>query len=164
MELNSTSTTRDITHSIVKPRSKSSLQCLPIENFGWQRCQSWGIQQGIAFLCDFPESMQQTACKIAAGPKTCRMISCVSNSGIWLCNDVSSPLHSGNDLHKIHVTQNDHPIHPSCNYLGSYAQDIYDKCVWDDDYSGFDVLFTGGQEFDTDNYNIIVHSTSCVLG
>jgi hypothetical protein len=55
------------------------------------------------------------------------------------------------------VTQNDYAIHPSCNYLSSYALDIVNSCSW----ASGGVEYTGGQEFDTDNYNVIVHSTSC---
>lgn len=46
-------------------------------------------------------------------------------------------------------------IDPSCAYLAGYAQDILDRCSIPSRNA------VKGQEFDTDQYNIIVKSDSC---
>jgi hypothetical protein len=46
------------------------------------------------------------------------------------------------------VAKNDYAICPGAAYLASYAQDINNRCSrWVD--------LSGGQEFDTDSYNVI---------
>lgn len=50
--------------------------------------------------------------------------------------------------------QNPYHIAPNCAYLGSYAQDLVASCSYTT-YAPIDDQ-TGGQEFDTDGYNIIV--------
>ena len=87
--LNSVAATREI--STVELRSKSTLNCLPIGNWGWTGAYQFPIVQSIAFLNSIPGSEQQSACYVGAGPATCVRIACLDNSGIWLCNDVSPP-------------------------------------------------------------------------
>jgi len=55
------------------------------------------------------------------------------------------------------LQQNSYDIWPNCGYLASYAQDIENSCSIDD----ADVWFTGGQEFDSDKYNVIVRDDNC---
>ncbi|PYH40792.1 uncharacterized protein BP01DRAFT_192925 [Aspergillus saccharolyticus JOP 1030-1] len=74
-------------------------------------------------------------CKVGAGPSTCARISCSYDSGIYLCND------------------NAWEIEPKCSYLATYAEDIMTQC--------YDGMYINGQEFDTDNYNIIVAGELC---
>ncbi|KAH8650554.1 hypothetical protein BGZ60DRAFT_534212 [Tricladium varicosporioides] len=74
-------------------------------------------------------------CDIGPGPGNCGRISCSYGSGIYLCND------------------NNYMISPNCGYLATYAQDLCDAC----NRKGY----TCGQQFDTDNYNVIVHGDSC---
>ncbi|KAH6664638.1 hypothetical protein B0J14DRAFT_493296, partial [Halenospora varia] len=61
------------------------------------------------------------------------------DSGIYLCND------------------NRYTITPSCQYIASYASDITTTCH----ISGGRQGSSCGEHFDTDNYNVIVHSDSC---
>ncbi|KAJ9668323.1 hypothetical protein H2201_001371 [Coniosporium apollinis] len=58
----------------------------------------------------------------------CVQLSCINNSGVVLCND------------------NDWQIAPMSDYIASYAGDIIDLCG----------RYPGGQEFDSDGYNVIV--------
>ncbi|PYI14289.1 hypothetical protein BO86DRAFT_99954 [Aspergillus japonicus CBS 114.51] len=74
-------------------------------------------------------------CKVGAGPGTCARISCSYDSGIYLCND------------------NAWEIEPKCSYLATYAEDIMTQC--------YDGMYINGQEFDTDNYNVIVAGDLC---
>ncbi|KAJ6540852.1 hypothetical protein DFH09DRAFT_1175448 [Mycena vulgaris] len=67
----------------------------------------------------------------------CSRISCSYNAAIYFCND------------------NNGHISPQSFYLASYAADILPACSAYYDYSAT------GQEFDTDNYNIIVRSDNC---
>jgi hypothetical protein len=53
--------------------------------------------------------------------------------------------------------QNDYEINPSAVYLATYAMDIGNSCQ----ISPGGHYFVGGQEFDTDNYNIIVQAGAC---
>ncbi|KAH8592927.1 hypothetical protein B0O99DRAFT_224553 [Bisporella sp. PMI_857] len=92
------------------------------------------IGDGIYYLKRLPG-----ACSVGAGWGTCTRLSCSYSSGIYLCND------------------NTFPIAPTCSYMALYAEDILRGCPQD--------ISTGtgrirGQEFDTDNYNIIVSAPS----
>ncbi|KAF2112725.1 hypothetical protein BDV96DRAFT_633958 [Lophiotrema nucula] len=83
------------------------------------------------------------ACYVGGGPRTCVHLSCVNDGGnnaVSLCND------------------NKAAIAPTCAYLGTYAQDICGgKCAFSVDAGVFfPFIFCGGQEFDTDHYNVIV--------
>ncbi|KAI0509154.1 hypothetical protein F5B22DRAFT_649201 [Xylaria bambusicola] len=74
-------------------------------------------------------------CGVPAGPKTCSVLTCTRNAAVWLCND------------------NDGPIAPPCSSLASYVADITGKCG-QDYYHG--VRYCKGQEFSSDNYNVVV--------
>ncbi|KAI0415711.1 hypothetical protein F5X98DRAFT_376469 [Xylaria grammica] len=74
-------------------------------------------------------------CAVAAGPRVCAEVACTRNAAVWLCND--------------NVT----PIAPLCSSLASYVADIVSTCG-SEYYHGS--RYCRGQEFDSDNYNIIV--------
>lgn len=80
-------------------------------------------------------SQMTGTCAVAGGPRVCSVITCTRNAAVWLCND------------------NTTPIAPPCDSLASYVDDIIGKCG-QDYYHGH--RFCRGQEFDTDNYNVIV--------
>ncbi|KAH6681848.1 hypothetical protein B0J14DRAFT_648268 [Halenospora varia] len=76
------------------------------------------------------------------GAHDCVHIACKNDAAIALCND------------------NDYPIQPSCDYLGTYASDIVVYCPG---WSWFGGAHPGscGQYFDTDNYNVVVRESRC---
>ncbi|GAW19544.1 hypothetical protein ANO14919_090320 [Xylariales sp. No.14919] len=74
-------------------------------------------------------------CAVAAGPRVCAEVACTRNAAVWLCND------------------NVAPIAPLCSSLASYVADIVSTCG-SEYYHGS--RYCRGQEFDSDNYNIIV--------
>jgi hypothetical protein len=78
--------------------------------------------------------------------RSCARISCSWTDAVWLCND------------------NDHYIEPSCRYLADYAANIMNACQNVKgkgcrhsacSIGGYTHL-VNGQQFDTDNYNVIV--------
>ncbi|KAI1763251.1 hypothetical protein GGR53DRAFT_531702 [Hypoxylon sp. FL1150] len=91
------------------------------------------IQEGIDYL-----NGKTGRCYIPAGPQYCTRISCSYHSAIFWCND------------------NDHAVWIDCNLWSSYAQAIIDKCTVDDPSQ--DVK---GQQFSTENWNIIVGYSEC---
>ena len=64
---------------------------------------------------------------------SCIRMACLNTSGLYLCNG------------------NDYQIAPSCSYLATYSLDIEESCQ-QQQYS----QSLSGQEFDTDNYNVVV--------
>ncbi|KAI0468973.1 hypothetical protein F4859DRAFT_192534 [Xylaria cf. heliscus] len=74
-------------------------------------------------------------CAVAGGPRVCTVLTCTNNAAVWLCND------------------NTWAISPTCSYLATYVTDIVGTCC-QDYYHGH--RFCRGQEFDSDNYNVIV--------
>ncbi|KAI0803876.1 hypothetical protein GGR55DRAFT_691468 [Xylaria sp. FL0064] len=80
-------------------------------------------------------SKMSGACSVGAGPKVCAVLVCTRNAAVWLCND------------------NSQSIAPSCSSLASYVADIVGKCG-QDYYHGS--RYCRGQEFDSDNFNVIV--------
>ncbi|KUJ19191.1 uncharacterized protein LY89DRAFT_479656 [Mollisia scopiformis] len=109
-------------------RSKSGMLCWPVPSQDWSLCSVSVIGQGITYLDNF-----NGLCGV--GANSCVRISCSYSSAIYLCND------------------NDYGITPTCPYMGSYAQDIINDCSH---CEGPNDCVTCGQEFDSDNYNIIV--------
>ncbi|KAI2626092.1 hypothetical protein GGS26DRAFT_592871 [Hypomontagnella submonticulosa] len=92
---------------------------------------------------DFLKAINQP-CEVAPGPRKCAMLFCRGHpyisSSIWMCND------------------NTTPISRSCGEMADYVLDIldYEDCIVDDRK-----LLYQGQEFDTDNFNIIVEGGGC---
>ncbi|KAH6676389.1 hypothetical protein B0J14DRAFT_560689 [Halenospora varia] len=101
---------------------------------GWGWADSGRIREGINYL-----SVLFGECGVQGGPGACTRISCSYNAGIYLCND------------------NSYAIFPNCGYLASYADDISGQCF----IAGRGNTLTCGQQFDTDNYNVCVHSDRC---
>ncbi|KUJ24691.1 uncharacterized protein LY89DRAFT_727709 [Mollisia scopiformis] len=101
--------------------------CIPVAGQNWQWTLYSPIDAGIKYLKNL-----QGGC--AVGARSCVRISCSYNGAIYLCND------------------NNYAIAPSCYYLATYAEDISRDCWirwhWK--------AYVGGQEFDTDNYNVVV--------
>ncbi|CAG8957724.1 hypothetical protein HYFRA_00000060 [Hymenoscyphus fraxineus] len=73
----------------------------------------------------------QKDCHVDA--RTCVRIGCDTPVGIFLCSE------------------RDDTISPKCDYLASYAEDIFNRC--------FGVAC--GQLFDTDGYNVLVSAADC---
>jgi len=56
------------------------------------------------------------------------------------------------------LRQNNGGIDPQLNYIASYASDIINRCGVAPPFSP---ALAAGQEFDTDNYNVIVREDGC---
>ncbi|KUJ18783.1 uncharacterized protein LY89DRAFT_717320 [Mollisia scopiformis] len=113
------------------PRSKTNMLCYPVN------AQNWG-PAWIPYLYDAINKLSVLGdgdCYVDGGPRWCVMLTCSRGDGIWLCND------------------NMYPISPNCGYLASYAWDMVFQCTHND--------LTGGQEFDSDGYNVVVRNHSC---
>ncbi|MCJ1378930.1 hypothetical protein MMC17_002029 [Xylographa soralifera] len=83
-------------------------------------------------------------CWVPAGPRVCAVVDYMEVDG----GDACATTFACND--------NDYAIDPGCQYLaGDYAQTIFDTCTSNN--------LVHGQEFDTDNYNVIV-SADCPSG
>ncbi|KAF4626802.1 hypothetical protein G7Y89_g11356 [Cudoniella acicularis] len=121
--------------SIVQRDEKTGLFCVPIPGWDWTGADIQRIGQGIQYLDNVD------AYCIANG-HSCSRISCSYNSDIWLCND------------------NDGPIYNGCSYMATFAQDIINSCSVDLAPVTWTTI-AGGQEFDTNDFNIIVRSDSC---
>ncbi|KAI6083181.1 hypothetical protein F4821DRAFT_281077 [Hypoxylon rubiginosum] len=91
------------------------------------------IEEGIDYL-----NGKTGRCYIPAGPQYCSRISCSYHSAIFWCND------------------NDHAVWIDCSLWSQYAQAIIDKCTVDDPSQD-----TKGQQFSTENWNIIVGYSEC---
>ncbi|KAF2836611.1 hypothetical protein M501DRAFT_1059999 [Patellaria atrata CBS 101060] len=90
------------------------------------------ISEGIRYLRDL--SGGNARCGVNG--RSCARISCSWDAGISLCND-----------------RNDH-IDPSCRYLADYAEAIVNDCTRVPNR-------VKGQQFDTDNYNVLVKHNPC---
>ncbi|KAI1407984.1 hypothetical protein F5Y13DRAFT_194831 [Hypoxylon sp. FL1857] len=95
-------------------------------NIWW--AQVFRINQGIEYL-----KGKTGTCSMGPGPRVCTRISCSYKSAIWWCND------------------NDYSIEEDCSIWANYAQDIVDQCQTHDATAR-----VRGQEFSTDNWNIMV--------
>ncbi|CAG8976805.1 hypothetical protein HYALB_00012511 [Hymenoscyphus albidus] len=51
---------------------------------------------------------------------------------------------------------NTYAIAPTCSYLATYAEDIMEKCSEPGDPTIGTPSISCGQQFDTDNYNVII--------
>ncbi|KAK2855559.1 hypothetical protein FQN49_005076 [Arthroderma sp. PD_2] len=90
------------------------------------------IEHGIAFLRRIPQGGD---CSVK-GHRSCARISCSYDSGIFLCND------------------NPYWIERPCHLLGDYAEAILNRCQ-------ASVPKVSGQQFDTDNFNVLVKYDKC---
>ncbi|CAG8955203.1 hypothetical protein HYFRA_00007219 [Hymenoscyphus fraxineus] len=114
-------------------RSKSTIICCRDTNQPWWYGDDPAIQKGIDTLKDRPGS-----CAVAAGPRVCTDLTCDDKHKIQLCND------------------NTYAIEPTCSYLATYAEDIMEKCSEPGDPTIGTPSVSCGQQFDTDNYNVII--------
>ncbi len=103
--------------------------------------------------CNYLHGLFGTRCVVGAGPRVCSRIAYTKGGGVYLCNDVSFRLVCQILTHSLIQMQNNYSIQPDCGYLSTYVGDICNDCYGS--CTGFRV-YAAGQEFDTDNYNIIV--------
>ncbi|KAI1803637.1 hypothetical protein F4811DRAFT_553715 [Daldinia bambusicola] len=132
---NSVSATTSVEEIHKWKRSKSKILCnIPGYSVGLR----WIVLKGYDYL----KNLHQ-ACKVDAGPRKCSMIYCEAGTSIWMCND------------------NTTPISRDCDYIATYALDIVaaEKCQ-SPGPTGAGV-WTNGQEFDTDNFNVIAAGGGC---
>ncbi|KAG5760014.1 hypothetical protein H9Q72_011873 [Fusarium xylarioides] len=101
---------------------------------------------------DYLRSLGNNVCHVGAGPRTCTKIACSTSEAIILCND------------------NGHAILPRCSYLADYIDHIIRACSWTTNSAPCTVKpcapswsrdMVRGQQFDTDNYNVIVAADTC---
>ncbi|KAH8670332.1 hypothetical protein BGZ60DRAFT_563820 [Tricladium varicosporioides] len=129
-------------HALVEraPDNKSDLNCCganPGPPLDWGFAENNVIRyEGIPYL-------QQFHGLCGVGARSCVRVSCSYDSAIHLCND------------------NYFDIYPNCAYIASYATDLVDRCGYFVTRGWFHVSATCGQEFDTDNYNVIVRGDRC---
>ncbi|EHK96258.1 hypothetical protein GLAREA_07562 [Glarea lozoyensis ATCC 20868] len=63
-------------------------------------------------------------------------------------------------INELKNNDNNYSIEPSCKYLATYAEDIKGHCIHTLTSDGITFLTTTcGQQFDTDNYNVVVNLT-----
>ena len=129
--------------------------CWPVPGWDWGLAGAGAIEDGVKYLETLNARLKMDA-------NACSHINCSYNSAIWLCNDVSiiePPSLFVASFNTWFELQNPYLIYPASPYLASYAQDLLNYC------SNFNeepkMQKVGGQEFDTDNYNIIVRADSC---
>ncbi|EPE28266.1 hypothetical protein GLAREA_09386 [Glarea lozoyensis ATCC 20868] len=122
----------------LSPRNKANILCcadagneLANPHLNWTPANPWEIDSGAQYL--------QTIDLCHTGPRQCNRISCSYKAAIFLCND------------------NDYDISPKCAYIASYALDLFNSCRYVKDT----ILGVCGQEFDTDNYNVVVRAAKC---
>ncbi|KUJ23864.1 uncharacterized protein LY89DRAFT_726918 [Mollisia scopiformis] len=120
--------TLDIRHLGKRSKMQPPL-CYPVQD--WGRAETAPINTGIRYL-----NQVQALCGV--GANSCVRVSCSYRAAIYLCND------------------NDYGITPTCPYIASYAQDIINSCNYHRPGGNTWDWSVCGQEFDTDNYNVIV--------
>ncbi|KAH6673094.1 hypothetical protein B0J14DRAFT_592401 [Halenospora varia] len=120
--------------------NKAALNCCganPGPPLDWYFAENGVIRnEGIPYLQNF-----HGLCGV--GARNCVRVSCSYDSAIRLCND------------------NYYDIYPNCAYIASYAADLVDRCGYFLTRGWIHVPATCGQEFDTDNYNVIVREERC---
>lgn len=128
-------------------RSKDGVHCCPVAGQPFSDAYRNDIQGGIQYLQGV--AAQGITCGVGAAgtnavnklSRNCVRISCSDDSAIFLCND------------------NGYIIQPNCAYIASYAQDLINSCTH---YPWFvATAYVCGQEFDTDNYNVVVSYDRC---
>ncbi|KAI1414967.1 hypothetical protein F5Y13DRAFT_196952 [Hypoxylon sp. FL1857] len=96
---------------------------------------------------DFLKKINQP-CEVAAGPRKCALLWCDIGASVWMCND------------------NSDPISRDCSYIATYVLDLIGNldCVSDlktsDGFNEGKALLQG-QEFDSDNFNVIAGGGAC---
>jgi hypothetical protein len=140
--------------------------CIPVAGQDWNFAGAIAIDEGIEYLNGLGATFNQG--------RGCGRVSCSYNSAIYICADVSPEtslpllffsvtfvlLASSLFLDSL-LTSNFLQIDElsiSSSYVASYASDIEKYCTHCVEGK---FCVTGGQEFDTGGYNIIVRSDSC---
>lgn len=127
---------------------KAALLCCPLQN--WNPAVEETIQDEIIWL-------RHLTVRCGVSARSCVRVSCEWDAAIRLCNDVSN-FRFLLLLEYANIRgQNDYDIQPACDYIASYALDILNACTHV--YNG--VFRACGQEFDSDNYNVIVQKLGC---
>ncbi|TVY78243.1 hypothetical protein LSUE1_G003224 [Lachnellula suecica] len=111
--------------------NKDGIICIPVSGQSWTWALTVDIQNGI-------NTINSIGGSLGVNGHQCARLSCnggAPGAGIFLCND------------------NDYKITPGLNYMATYANDIKNKCLINIPFGN---QVSGGQEFDSDNYNIIV--------
>ncbi|KAI1262862.1 hypothetical protein F5Y18DRAFT_429733 [Xylariaceae sp. FL1019] len=94
------------------------------------------VQQGIEYLKDL-----KGTCTNGAGPGNCGRISCSWTAAIYWCND------------------NDHPVTYDCSHFAETAQHVLSDCHYT--FNGGKTIYTWGQAFDTESFNVLVGADNC---
>ncbi|PVH84403.1 hypothetical protein DL98DRAFT_568950 [Cadophora sp. DSE1049] len=115
-------------------RYATDLHCLPVDGQTWTGADITAISEGVAYL--------REGWKMCSVPgRTCGRVSCSWNSAIYICNN------------------KDEAINPTCDLIAAFAKVMADKCRVRRGVFQHDV--TGGQFWDNDNWNVIIHSDRC---
>ncbi|KAG4435073.1 hypothetical protein IFR05_009432 [Cadophora sp. M221] len=113
---------------------KWKILCILVTRWDWQRAYVWALK---VVIYNFLAVLG--VCKIKA--HSCKKMQCYYGSSAYICNDT------------------DHEVRPDCTYLGSFVQDIINLCSVNREHPM--VTRAGGQEFETEGYNVIVRQESC---
>ncbi|KAL0945013.1 uncharacterized protein CTRU02_202900 [Colletotrichum truncatum] len=98
-------------------------------------------------------SIANANCAVPPGPRVCARVSCSNGAGIWLCNDKTVQ------------------VNRRCGNIPDYVYSIFSQCkeyVWAGQcpirgcsYPEPGWWYFRGQQFDTENFNVIVGKASC---
>ncbi|KAI2620407.1 hypothetical protein GGR54DRAFT_639443 [Hypoxylon sp. NC1633] len=125
-------------HHNVKRDKSPNIKCnIPGYTVGGR----FGILDGHDFLIKIKQP-----CTIAGGPRTCALLFCRDGDSVWMCND------------------NKYPITRGCDNIASYVLDIIGEvnCLSQDFYRYPPNRLMQGQEFDSDNFNVVVGGSGCL--
>ncbi|KAH6723351.1 hypothetical protein BKA61DRAFT_465645 [Leptodontidium sp. MPI-SDFR-AT-0119] len=120
--------------SNIKYTASGETLCIPVTGWNWQRAYVWALKVVIYNFSAVPG-----VCKIKA--HSCKRMQCYYGSMVYVCNNT------------------DHEVRPDCNYLGTFVQDITNLCSVNRENPK--VTRAGGQEFETEGYNVIVRQENC---
>ncbi|KAH6722596.1 hypothetical protein BKA61DRAFT_667327 [Leptodontidium sp. MPI-SDFR-AT-0119] len=119
--------------SDISKRAHSDVNCIPVQGQNWYPARIGPIESGIDYL-------NKVKAQCVVGPHSCVRISCSYNGGIHLCNN------------------NDYLLSRGCGDIATYASAILDKCTY---YKFLSSHGTGGQAWDTENFNICIYNERC---
>ncbi|KAG4430800.1 hypothetical protein IFR05_013715 [Cadophora sp. M221] len=133
VDFSNTNTAGVADNANIGKRAHSDVNCIPVQGQNWNPAKIWAISSGIDYL-------NHVKAQCFVGPYSCVRISCSYNSGIHLCNN------------------NDYLLSHGCGDIATYASAILDKCQY---YKLLSSSGTGGQAWDTENFNICVFAERC---
>jgi hypothetical protein len=153
--INETTLASLVARHALEPRNQElPILCIPIAGWDW----------GYAYYLDVIVA-EQALIDWNGWPQVpndgCIMLYCdhFSSVSLWECNDVSFALLLFRCL--ANICKGPFYIHPNTAYLASYVGDVALACVtnaWND--NGLPNWETGGQQFDTDQYNVITRNNA----